>query len=404
MASIITAFNFAPTVELLVGTKSYMFPRNSIRSIIIDNNYDRNNMPIIYLKVRITSVLYNRLVLNRDKATISFRLFKFPRDSTSALRQTYIEDNFSYIMSSDPDYNAAYEQFVTDKSTTDNESAETYLEGFIALMSMKAIENNKLLINDIIKNSNLISIVHRYTKHMTMCIEPCDNIDTIEQHIVPPITTITDLLEWLNNNFTFYKSGYRYFRDFDMTYLLSMNGNAIMSNSTNKFDTIIFSIRDPLESIGKSNSIELDRANHAYIIYVDANNTSINIDGTVNKKYNSIIGVDSLGNTIQEALKIPETPEKAEKVLMERVYSNNLDKIYNTKMAIESTAINITITKTEVDSSIFTPNKEYQIRHYEANREYDGKYVLSYKKEMILRQDDDYIGSVLIGLRKVTEE
>ena len=403
MGSVITAYNYTPTVELMVGTKNYTFPRNSIRTIIIDDSYDKNTMPIIYIKVRISSVLYNKLVLNADKGTISFRLFKFTRDTKSSIREVYIEDNFTYIMTSDPNYNEALEQFVNNTNTDDTESSDTYMEGFIGLMSLQCIEDNKKLINDIIKDSNLPSIVHKYTNHMNMCIEPFEYVDVIKQHIIPPMTTITSLLKWLNDNFTFYKSGYRYFRDFTTTYLLSMNGRAV-SDGTSRFNTIVFSIRDPLDHLGKVNSMELDNTNHAYIIYVDASDTSIHIDRTTNKHYNSIVGVDGIGNTVQEHLNLPESPMLSEKVLLERTYPNNIEKIYSTKTAIESASVIVTIRKSEIDSTIFSPNKEYQIKNYSDNREFDGRYLLSYKKEIILRQDDGYIGGVAVGLRKIYEE
>lgn len=403
MGSVITAYNYTPTVELMVGTKNYTFPRNSIRTIIIDDSYDKNTMPIIYIKVRISSVLYNKLVLNSNKGTISFRLFKFTRDTKSSIREVYIEDNFTYIMTSDPNYNEALEQFVNNTNTDDTESSDTYMEGFIGLMSLQCIEDNKKLINDIIKDSNLPSIVHKYTNHMNMCIEPFEYVDVIKQHIIPPMTTITSLLKWLNDNFTFYKSGYRYFRDFTTTYLLSMNGRAV-SDGTSRFNTIVFSIRDPLDHLGKVNSMELDNTNHAYIIYVDASDTSIHIDRTTNKHYNSIVGVDGIGNTAQEHLNLPESPMLSEKVLLERTYPNNIEKIYSTKTAIESASVIVTIRKSEIDSTIFSPNKEYQIKNYSDNREFDGRYLLSYKKEIILRQDDGYIGGVAVGLRKIYEE
>ena len=78
--------------------------------------------------------------------------------------------------------------------------------------------------------------------------------------------------------------------------------------------------------------------------------------------------------------------------------------MYNTKAAIESASVIVSVKKSEIDSTIFTPNKEYQIKHYSDNSEYNGKYILSYKKEILLRQDDGYIGSVMIGLRKVSED
>lgn len=403
MSSIITAYNYTLSLELMTATNHYTFPRNSVRTIIIDDNYDKNTMPIIYIKVRISSVLYNQLVLNANTGTISFRLFRYTRDTAASIREIYIEDSFTYIMTSDPNYNESFEQYISNKNTVDTESSETYMEGYIGLLSLNGIENNKMLINDIIKDSNLISIVHKYTNHMNMCIESFDYIDVIQQHIIPPMTTIAELLEWLNDNFTFYKTGYRYFRDFNITYLLSMKGDPILTTS-NRFGSIVISIRDPLDNLGKTNSMELDNTNHAYIIYIDANDTSIQIDRTTNKRYNSIIGVDTFGNTVQEPLNIPDSPTLTEKVLLERTYPNNLNRIYNTKAAIESASVIVSVKKSEIDSTIFTPNKEYQIKHYSDNSEYNGKYILSYKKEILLRQDDGYIGSVMIGLRKVSED
>ena len=87
--------------------------------------------------------------------------------------------------------------------------------------------------------------------------------------------------------------------------------------------------------------------------------------------------------------------------MFERI--DDLDYIYNIKSAIESSTVMVIISKTEIDSSIFSPNKQYQIKHYSQSREYDGKYILSYKKEIMVQQGDQYIGNVLFALRRITE-
>lgn len=402
MASLIASYNYTIDIELVIGTKSYTLPANSVKTIIINYKYDKNNMPTLYLGLRLSSDMYNRMVVNADKATLSFRLFKFDTTGVSSVHKPYIEDRFTYEMSSDPNYNETFEQFVSGVSTKAGDSAESYLEGYIGLISIKCVNDNRKMFNDIIKNTDLISIIHRYTNHMNMCIEPLDNNTKIEQFIIPPITSITRLMEYLNNNYCFYKSGYRFFRDFNTTYLLSVDGNPVRDRN-NKFNTVIISVRDPLDDLGKINSMELDRTNQAYIIYVNANDTSISIDRNTDKQYNSIIGVDTLGNTIEEGIAIPGSPDSTKKPILERVTNNNLEKIYNTKKTIESASIVLSVAKTEIDSTILTPNKEYQVRNYSGSREYDGRYVLSYKKEIMYQQDDSYIGSVMFGLRRVEE-
>lgn len=399
--SITTAFKYKLEMSLLIGKKYYEIPRNSVKTILISSDYDKNNMPIIYMRIRMSSTLYNQMVLNNDRATISFRLFKFDDKSVSGVVESYIEDNFTYVMPTDPNYNEAMEQYVSGSSTAYNDNADAYMEGYIALTSLKLVGDNIKLINTIVKDTDIMSIVHKFTSHMNMCIEPFDNRDHIDQMIIPPITTISKLLAYLNDQYCFYRNGYRYFRSFNTTYLLSANGNAV-KEGINSFNTIIISICDPLDEKGKSNAIDLDRTNHAYIIYVDAKKTSISVDKFANKQYNSIIGVDTEGNTVQEELRVPPTPDSTEKTIITR--TDSLDYIYNIKRAVESVAVILTVSKTEIDSSLFTPNKEYQIKHYSSSREYDGKYILSYKKEVLVQQGEEYIGNILFGLRRILED
>ena len=399
--SITTAFKYKLEMSLLIGKKYYEIPRNSVKTILISSDYDKNNMPIIYMRIRMSSTLYNQMVLNNDRATISFRLFKFDDKSVSGVVESYIEDNFTYVMPTDPNYNEAMEQYVSGSSTAYNDNADAYMEGYIALTSLKLVDDNVKLINTIVKDTDIMSIVHKFTSHMNMCIEPFDNRDHIDQMIIPPITTISKLLAYLNDQYCFYRNGYRYFRSFNTTYLLSANGNAV-KEGINSFNTIIISICDPLDEKGKSNAIDLDRTNHAYIVYVDAKKTSISVDKFANKQYNSIIGVDTEGNTVQEELRVPPTPDSTEKTIITR--TDSLDYIYNIKRAVESVAVILTVSKTEIDSSLFTPNKKYQIKHYSSSREYDGKYILSYKKEVLVQQGEEYIGNILFGLRRILED
>ena len=402
MASLITSFKYQVEIQLLIDNKSYEIPQSSITSIIPSYDYDKNTMPTIYLTLRLTTKIYNLMVTNSNKGTISFRLFKMSDDSSTSFREPYIEDNFTYYMTSNPNYNETFEQYISDSSTQDTDPAKNYLEGEIGLMSISLINSNKVFVNDIIKNSNMISIVHKYTKHMQMCLEPFDDNNTIENIIIPPVTTLTKLFSFLNSFKSFYKNGYRYFRDFQMTYLLSEKGNAVSEKSTS-FSSVIIDIRDPIDMVGSLKSMEIDRTNKAYIIHVSAKDTSINADTTINNRHNQIFGVDTSGASKVIDLNIPQTPGYTEKPVLERTNSNNLNQINNSQRSMESSAITMTISKTEIDSTILTPNKTFHIRNYRSNYKYNGKYILSFKKEVMIKQGTQYIGSVMFGLRKVTE-
>lgn len=399
MNSIITSFNYTLEMTLLIGSEKYPIRSSYVKSIIINSDYDKNTMPIIYVGLSINPELYNKFVLNSSRAFVSFRLFKFNSGSGVGLEKAYIDDKFIYAMTDNPNYN---ESMMEKSNSVEDGTGDTFMEGHIALMNLKSINDNKKTFNTIIKNSNLASIIHNFTNHMTMCIEPFDKNPDISQLIIPPITSLKNLLSYINDNYCFYKSGYRYFRDFDTTYLLSNSGKST-TNINNTYNTVILSIRDPQEQIGNSNSIELNREAKAYIININASSTSINIDKLTDKTVNSIIGVDFEGNTEQIVLNIPSNSESTEKVMLERTQKDNLDYIYNIKNNIESSSIVLTASKTEIDSTILSPNKEYFVRNYDRNSDYDGRYILSFKKEALMQQNDTFIGNVIFGLRKINE-
>ena len=59
------------------------------------------------------------------------------------------------------------------------------------------------------------------------------------------------------------------------------------------------------------------------------------------------------------------------------------------------------IRKTEIDSSIISLNRKYNVKVFSGYEKYQGNYILSSKKETLIRQGDDFMIEVLIGLRKV---
>ena len=70
---------------------------------------------------------------------------------------------------------------------------------------------------------------------------------------------------------------------------------------------------------------------------------------------------------------------------------------------LDSVSVIINISRSDMDTSILTPNKEFIVKNYEENKQYDGRYLLSYKKEIMTQQGEDFISNVVFGLRKVSE-
>lgn len=367
----------------------------SISSLATVYDYDNKNMPILYMEFNVKADLYDAMVINIETARIILTIKRYDKKAASGLERIFIRKEFSYLMETDPDYHKPLE-----KLENSREPIETsYKRGIIALMDTESLDNNSVQYNDIFKNSNMISIVHRYTKHMRMIIEPFTYNETIPCLIIPPITSIRALLKFLNECYPFYDKGYRYFRDFDRTYLLSNEGNPVDDN-TDMYDTMIIEIMDTTAVETKSSGIYTDPNQKAYVMQVDALDTNVSIDIVRNKEFNAIVGVDTFGDSETVDL-FTNIDDQKEKVLLSRVY--NLRYLENVKAQIDSGTVVLQLKRTEIDSSIITPNKEYIIKNYREYSEYNGRYILSSKRDVYLQQNNEFISNTILTFRKMLD-
>ena len=367
----------------------------SISSLATVYDYDNKNMPILYMEFNVKADLYDAMVINIETARIILTIKRYDKKAASGLERIFIRKEFSYLMETDPDYHKPLE-----KLENSREPIETsYKRGIIALMDTESLDNNSVQYNDIFKNSNMISIVHRYTKHMRMIIEPFTYNETIPCLIIPPITSIRALLKFLNECYPFYDKGYRYFRDFDRTYLLSNEGNPVDDN-TDMCDTMIIEIMDTTAVETKSSGIYTDPNQKAYVMQVDALDTNVSIDIVRNKEFNAIVGVDTFGDSETVDL-FTNIDDQKEKVLLSRVY--NLRYLENVKAQIDNGTVVLQLKRTEIDSSIITPNKEYIIKNYREYSEYNGRYILSSKRDVYLQQNNEFISNTILTFRKMLD-
>ena len=132
---------------------------------------------------------------------------------------------------------------------------------------------------------------------------------------------------------------------------------------------------------------------------VDSIDTHMNIDVTNNKEYTSIIGITSSGDI--KKLNLSIVPENSkEKVLLQRICNDNMRYLDNIKENIDSSSVVLQLSKSEIDSSIITPNKEYIIKNYREFSEYNGTFILSSKKDVFIQQNGEFISNTYLTFRK----
>ena len=71
------------------------------------------------------------------------------------------------------------------------------------------------------------------------------------------------------------------------------------------------------------------------------------------------------------------------------------------KSKIENTSVILNFSKANIDADIFTPDKSFIVNNREEDNDYNGKYIIMYKKEVIGKIDVEYATNTIIGLKYI---
>ena len=144
--------------------------------------------------------------------------------------------------------------------------------------------------------------------------------------------------------------------------------------------------------------ITIDTTKNCYVLFVNPDDKTITPNKVTEKVTNKIIGVYQDSVTEMD-LNINNTKySDTSKPLFIRA------DLANTSVArskIESTSVILNLSKANIDADIFTPDKAYTVSNYDEDKEYNGRYILIYKKEVIGKMDEEYATNTVLGFRYV---
>lgn len=87
-----------------------------------------------------------------------------------------------------------------------------------------------------------------------------------------------------------------------------------------------------------------------------------------------------------------------------RTKNDNPNEVKNVKSELESMINQLSVNKYDLDPSVFTPNKRYLVKNYDAHNNKDGKFLLNKKTEVYVREDDTFTCNTMLDLCKVVEQ
>lgn len=373
--------------------KTYVYNYERILSLIIDYDYENKNMPILLLRVGIDKSLLDHMISNENK-TLILTIKKFDDSSGINIYKTIISGEFIYFL--DSNLNFTEELDYTDKNNQTNE--DVYKIVTMGLMKKDILINNKIIINTVYKDTYLMDIICDVFNGKNLVIEPLMNNKYIDNLIVQPITSLSKFLSYLDNEFTLYSTEYRLFFDFDKTYILSSSGEALPVKNE-KYNTVFMYVDSITNIKSKALGMAEDEDQQAYVFYVDASSINLCKDNATNLSYNNIIAVDSEGN--YKTTELNDTNVLGgNRYNITRLTNSNLNKLDNIKEKVESNKTVVNIIKQELDSSIFTINKEYYIKNYNKLADSNGKFLLASKREVYVKEDTGFDMTTIFTFKK----
>lgn len=371
---------------------------DQLQYILIDKDFDNMNMPVITIFGSIEKNILDDMIRHSNDNLVTLGIYKY--DNTNQrdnVTEKYFNDKFIYIINEDVSRTDKLDNPNGIDSKTGNRQ---YKEVTIFLIQQSAINNNRQTINGVYHNASMNSLILQSTNYLgNMLLEPINYDTKFDQVIIPPIDSISKYIKYLNDNLgTFYDSPYRFFIDFDTTYLVSSSGNAIRARNQYIY-TIAIDIREIDINVSEEPGAYVDLKAGKYTIGIDSSKVEYVKNHVSNKLVNKVTVINSKGDVFQQD--IEDNKAKVTNTINQimNVCNNDQNTINPISYSVESSNITLTIVKNNLDASLFTLNKEYIIND-PVHEDYAGKYILIHVQQLFVKQNGSFIMSTVLQFKR----
>ena len=373
-----------------------------IQYILIDKDFENINMPVITIFGSIEKNILDDMIRHSNDNLVTLGIYKYDNtNQNDNITEKYFNDKFIYMLNEDLSRTDKLDNPQGIDSKTGNRQ---YREVTIFLIQQNAINNNRQTINGVYHNASMNSLILQSTNYLgNMLLEPIKYDTRFDQVIIPPIDSITNYIRYLNDNLgVFYDSPYRFFIDFDTTYLVSSSGNAIRARNQYIY-TIVIDIREIDSNISEEPGAYVDLKSGKYTIGIDASKVEYVKNNVTNKIVNKVTVINSKGDVFEQDIEDNKAKVTSTINQIMNISNNDQNVINNISYSVESANVTITIVKNDLDASLFTLNKEYIIND-PVHDSYAGHYILLQVKQLFIKQNENFIMSTVLKFKKSTKE
>ena len=369
---------------------------NQISYVAVDKDFDNNNMPVIAIVASIEKDVLDDMIRHVNDNILTLGIYRYDvNNQTDNITKKCIHDRFIYILPDDISKTA-----VIDYPNGEGKEG-LYKDVTLWLLPQDAVNNNKQTINGVFKNATMNTMILNSTNYLgKMLLEPIKYDNKYDQVIIPPQNSISEYISFLNNDLSvFYDTPYRFFIDFDMTYIVSSSGHVVRSKNESIF-TFDIQISSIIPQEEDDTGMYIDTRNNKNVIYVNSANVNYTRNNITNKMVNSITTIDSSGNVYRRDVESNNT--KVTKKLSTIINLSNTDNnaVNNIVSSLSMNNVGVSIVKNDLDANVFTMNKEYIITD-NTHPEFNGRYLISSVKQMYTKQTEQFVMATVLNLKKI---
>lgn len=382
----------------------------NISWVMIDRDYDQYNMPIVYACIKVESRMADDMIRNYKENLINLTITKYQYDPEEevwlpgmGISEPYIDAQFEYFTDEKPNDNAVIEENADEIKEGDGEGEgdDTWRQITIGLMKLKLINNNKIRFNMTLYNTDMTNALMTATSGLTdLVMEPLVYNDILPQIIIPSVDSVSKIIDALNTVKVFYPTKYRFFMDFDYSYLLSSSGTTVLREGQRISDLLI-SVKTVTDVSGMREGCYINSAQKNYQVNVPSNAVSIQENQAADKSATDVIAITTSGETQEQSLNVDQADPTDVKYTSVTIPNDNLNMVKNIASEAESNNVQISVIMEHIDSSIVDINGLTVVHHIDEDAKYNGQYLLGRKRELYLNNGMDFIVMVVGNYRKL---
>jgi hypothetical protein len=381
-----------------VNGKEVMIGPAALHYVAIDYDYDNRLGPTVVMKAAIDRNNLDHIVSTSGKGTMSVIIKKHVYEQEPKIEEVYINKKLIYFTEEtlNPNKDIDYD------SATDRE--DVFKIATVGFVDQDSMNGCKMTINEVIRGARLSDVLGYYlTLNHNLLMEPPRDVN-IPLRIITPLTSVTQLVAFLDDLYGIYDGGYRLFFDFDKAYLLSQNGVKVQAKNEIITSVVINVGYQGSQSKTSAQGLGIDMEQKVYIIEVAAQDVTPYIEKSAPNVINKVDVIDKFGNVASQTSDVSKSMGVIPKTRVDSLPVGDRNQLTKReKRVIDYNAVIVQINKVDLDTSCFTINKEYTIKNYDkSDTNATGKFILSCKREMYIKEDRNLILSLIMIFRKVS--